>query len=327
MTAGGFKNTYLGRGRYFRCTQEDCLHAGNNQFHQQQRGKWRPVSLTRGPRPSDFGVDVCPECETRGKLRSRGRFNKTRKYKTRIRRIFCAECEATFRLIAPGNLEKAPAAGFQRKHRPPECRIHARAMERSSNHRRGDLRVYWWRCTRRPCLERIVLDGNGRAVESTRARKVEMPRLLCGMMGCKQPRRDEVDGRKRYCIEHSGLSYFQRWWLKRRRRALIAETLDQRTRGSGRRSAVFLNEWGGWLAKELAGRGETYKSAARKADLAPKTVYNWLTGRARPEGDDPKWAHFTKRFAIDPNAFLIGVVVRGLRPSSSSEAWMSPSAS
>jgi len=42
------------------------------------------------------------------------------------------------------------------------------------------------------------------------------------MLGCSEIRADQLDGRKRYCALHSELSYFQRWRLKRDRRAEIA---------------------------------------------------------------------------------------------------------
>jgi hypothetical protein len=319
LTARRFKETRHGRRRrYFTCTNPECSLAGDYRLHfEDEGGQWRYDPVRPGPQPEHFGVDRCPECDTQGTLRSRGWFPRTRAYDRRLRRVECAECGATFRLLSHGNLEKAPAPGFQRKHALPLCKTHGTTMERGASHRTAaGVRWYTWRCPRMRCTERVRLDADGRPISTTQRpdRPVTLRALECGMLGCRSVRADQVDGRKRYCMEHSRLSYFQRWRMNKQRRAALAHAMDSNGKPPGDTAASLRNEFGAWLARELMVRGEDYKSSARRADLPPKTVYNWVAGIARPNATDPKWRIFAERLQIDRAGLLVSIVLLENRP-------------
>lgn len=307
LTAHGFKETSQGKGRYFVCTKPDCNAQGAYQLHYEKDGRWRLAKPARGPKPRDFGVDKCPACKRRSTLRSRGLFKSTRDYRQRLQRVVCQHCRATFRLVEYGKLEKAPSPGFQRKHDPPTCPVHGCAMKRGTTYRQGAIRVYRWRCSRSGCQRSVLLDGHGRPASSdqTRVEVVRAKPRRCAMLGCREVRVDQVDGRKRYCVSHSKLSYFQRWRVKRDRRAAITREGQLVLVGTARTATAAATEFGGWLAAELGLRGETHRSAARKTGIPWKTIYNWLAGISMPAEGDPQLLRLVQTFGIDPNGFAV----------------------
>ncbi len=299
-----------GGGRYFTCTTRGCSRRGEYLFHQEQEGgRWLPVYSAPGPKPQNLGTDECPGCGERGKLRSRGYFNKTRKYRKPYRRVECQACRQTFRLIQPGVLESAPAPGFQAKHKPPFCSVHGTAMRRGASLKRQDVgRFYQWRCRRARCKDSVLLDSNGSPVAPTPKRTPAINlRLRCEMLGCNHPRDNQIDGRKRYCREHSRLSAFQRWREQKKRRIAIGDEIHTRFRSAkvligtaSGQTAGAPTELGSWLSVELQKRGESYRTAARKADLNARKIYNWVAGISVPRRDDPDFARLIDRLRIDP---------------------------
>jgi hypothetical protein len=307
LTARSFKNTVQGRGRYFVCTNPDCVRQGGHQLHLQKGSRWTPVELPRGPKPKDFGIGKCPECGRSGTLRSQGHFKGTEQYKQPLPRIQCQRCKTRFRLLEYGKLEKAPAPGFQRKHDPPRCPVHGRAMERGPSKVRNGIRLYRWRCSRTRCQKFVLLDNEGRPTSSDQARvdEARVNRRHCALLGCREPRVDQLDGRKRYCVEHSKLSYFQRWKVKRDRRAAIVRQGQLVLGGTARKAKMGAIEFGGWLAEELGLLGETHRSAARRTGIPWKTIYNWLAGISMPAQGDPQLIHLLETLGIDPNRFAV----------------------
>ena len=97
--------------------------------------------------------------------------------------------------------------------------------------------------------------------------------------------------------------------MTKQRRMAFGRAMDSDAKPCGDTAASLRNESRGWLARELAIRGEHYKSAARKAGLPPKTLYNWIAGIARPNAIDAKWRLFVDRLQIDPASLLVSIVL------------------
>lgn len=296
-----------GEHRYFVCRNIRCEEYSKYRAHLRTDQGWKRVTLARGPRVRDFGIDRCPDCGEEGMLRSRGHFPKTREYSQRLSRVRCDSCSAVFRLMAPGSLAKAPRPGFQRAHERPRCPDHGE-MVRKGNYQRADLGIiYRWRCQRNHCQEAVLLDRNGTPVPPT-ARPRKLPIIFgCDMPGCEELRTDQLDGRKRYCLNHSRLSYFQRWRVKKR--LLEAMSRDQTMRSDAKifRGHGVLNEdrrksFGRLLRQELITRDLTPGAAARRTRLKMGTVQNWSRGVSLPR-DRGKFEQFARDLGIDLTPF------------------------
>lgn len=190
-------------------------------------------------------------------------------------------------------------------------------MERGASLKRQDVgRFYQWKCRRARCKKTVLLDSNGYAVAAIPKRTPHINlRLRCEMLGCNQPRENQADGRKRYCREHSQLSAFQRWREQRKRRVLIGGEMDTRFgkakvligTASGQ-TAGAPTELGSWLSVELQKRGESYRTAARKAGLNARKIYNWVAGISLPRRDDPDFLRLMERLEIDPVSVWVRLV-------------------
>ena len=296
-----------GEHRYFVCKNIRCDEWNRYNVHLKVGRKWKRVRLVRGPRVAEFGVDRCPKCGEKGTLRSRGRFGKTRQYLQRLRRVKCIACSSVFRLTSVGTLEKAPLPGFQRAHDPPRCPQHGE-MVRSSNSRRADVGiVYLWRCRRRRCRERALLDRRGNPVPAKKPAPKERIAFGCEMPGCFELRTDQVDWRKRYCPGHTRLSYFQRWKHKRRlQRALDGDQTMRPGAKVFRGLAIPADDrrkaFGRLLRSELNRQNLTPGAAARRTLLPVGTVQNWVRGVSLPR-DWEEFNRFLRALGIDAHLF------------------------
>ena len=307
--SGGTRTTLEGSGRYFVCTNIRCDEYRQHRFFLRTPQGWRKVNLPRGPRLKDVGVRRCPTCKKEGTLRSQGLFKATGQYRRRLPRIKCRSCGTIYRLVRPGELEKAPLPGFQLKHPAPPCRHHG-AMVRGSNHRREGIGpVYRWSCGHRGCSEFVYLDADGHPVPPPEPAKPDQPLVWrCGMPGCHEARGNQTDGRKRYCTSHSRLSYFQRWKQKKKirdyssgnrgiepvRPALVNRQLTH--------DAALRAEFGQLLRGELGKLGLTPGGAARKASLPTGTIQNWARGVSRPRNRE-EFIRLARRVGLKPSLF------------------------
>ncbi len=298
------KTAAAGEYRYFVCTNIRCDGYGEYRAHMKTGPGWKRVILPRGPRVVDFGVDRCPNCGEKGTLRSRGRFGKTRQYPQRLRRVRCNACGSVFRQTPGGKLKKAPPPGFQWAHAPPRCSRHGE-MTRSSNSRRPHLGIiYRWRCPRKRCQETALLDRTGKPVPPKEPPRKPSVAFGCKMPGCEELRADQLDGRKRYCVNHTRLSYFLRWKLKRR--LLRAMNRDESSRSDTKtfRGSRLLGDedrrksFGRLLRQELMRRNLTPGAAARKTSLPVGTVQNWSRGVSLPR-DKRKFERLARGLGID----------------------------
>lgn len=314
LVARSWKRTRAGRGRYFTCSNEECARSIVNvsQFFLPGDGGWKRVELERGMPAHNDGR--CLKCG--GRLMRAGFIDK----RARLRRLACENqgCRQRHTFDEKrGTLAPARAPGFQRKHDPPQCAEHSVAMRKARSWRRQEdgLRVYRWRCSRSRCPYVLYLDADGDAVER-RKPEAHLHALMCQMPGCKERRADNVDGRRRYCLDHSKLTDVQRHRLKRRLLAAITEEFGQRysskaavDAGAPARAGI-LTEWARWLRARAAAASLSAAELARVTGHG--SIRNWFGGISMPRSKED-FARVGQVLGCSLDDFLSDFLADGLR--------------
>ena len=165
------------------------------------------------------------------------------------------------------------------------------------------------KCQRRRWSERISLDDAGVAASPPQPRRpANCAPPGCAPLGCDAGRDNPRRWTEAILYRTFSLVVLSALACQSPASYKITTAVVQ---GKGIRSAVpdfARREFSRWLSTELARRGQTWKTAASKAGVAPKTVYNWACGIAMPAPNAPNWIQFKEAQHIDARDLALMIV-------------------